>query len=79
MIYARKMFYMNSCFTLTIMLMVSSSVQGEIFHVSKFGAYANDKIDDTNAIQSAVNTAISHGFNNTVILEFGTYYLMSTN
>jgi len=40
------------------MLMVSSSVQGEIFHVSKFGACANDKIDDTNAIQSAVNTAI---------------------
>jgi hypothetical protein len=54
------------------------SIEGETFHVSNFGAYSNDKIDDSNAIQLAVNTAISHGFNNTVILGFGTSYLIST-
>jgi hypothetical protein len=72
------MFYINSCFILTIISIISSSVGGETFHVSNFGADSNDKIDDTKAIQLAINTAISHGFNNTVVFNSGTYHLIST-
>ena len=61
-----------------ISLIISSSVGGELFHVSTFGADPSDRVDDANAIQSAVNTAISHGVNNTVMLGSGTYYLLST-
>jgi hypothetical protein len=58
--------------------MIIPFVKGKIFHVSNFGADSNDKIDDTNAIQLAVDKAINHGVNNTVILGSGTYYLLST-
>jgi len=54
------------------------SIQGETFHVSSFGAYPNDDIDDATAIQLAVNAAISNGLNSTVIFGYGTYNLSST-
>lgn len=69
---------MNRCVLFIYIWALSSSVDGSIFHVSNFGAYSNDTIDDTKAIQSAVDTAISHGVNNTIILGNGTYYLLST-
>jgi hypothetical protein len=56
------------------------SIQGETFHIHvfNFGAYPNDNIDDTKAIQLAVNTAISSGLNSTIIFGYGTYNLSST-
>ena len=69
---------MNRCVLFIYIWILSSSVDGGIFHVSSFGAYSNDKINDTEAIQLAVNRAISHGVNNTIILGNGTYYLLST-
>ncbi len=54
------------------------SIQREMFHVSKFGAYPNDNIDDSIAIQSAVNAAISIRLNSTVIFGYGIYNLFST-
>jgi hypothetical protein len=54
------------------------SIQGETFHVSSFGAYPNDDIDDATAIQLAVNASISNGLNSTVIFGYGTYNLSST-
>ena len=55
-----------------------SSIQRTIFHVSNFGAYPNDNIDDTNGIQSAINTVISSGLNSTIIFGYGTYNLSAT-
>jgi hypothetical protein len=54
------------------------SVTEKTFYVSNFNAYPNDNIDDTNGIQLAVNTAISYGFNSTIIFGYGTYNLSST-
>lgn len=51
------------------------SIQAEFFHVSTFGAYSNDNIDDTTAIQLTVDAAISSGFSSTVIFGYGTYNL----
>jgi len=53
-------------------------IQGKTFHVSTFGAYSNDNIDDSNGIQAAINTAIHYGLNSTVIFGYGIYNLSST-
>ena len=58
--------------------MMWTSIEGKIFHVLNFGADSTDKIDDAQEIQQAVNIAIHYGSNNTIILGFGTYYLLST-
>ncbi len=50
----------------------------KLFFVSDYGAYPNDHIDDSNAIQLAVNSAIDEGLNSTVIFGYGTYNLSST-
>jgi len=54
-----------------------SSIEGLTFSVSTYGVYPNDNIDDTNAIQSAVDMAIQHGSNNVVVFGSGTYTLSS--
>jgi len=53
-------------------------IQGKIFHVSTFGAYSNDNIDDSNGIQLAINAAIYYGLNSTVIFGYGIYNLSDT-
>lgn len=53
-------------------------IQGEAFHVSDFGAYSNDDIDDSKSIQLTINTAISSGLNSTAVFGYGTYNLSST-
>jgi hypothetical protein len=65
-------------FLAAILCITCVSIQGEIFHVSKFGAYPNDNIDDSIGIQSAVNAAISSRLNSTVIFGDGIYNLSST-
>ncbi len=52
-------------------------IQGKTFYVSNFGAYSNDNIDDTKAIQLAIDTAINE-LNSTVIFGYGIYNLSST-
>jgi hypothetical protein len=52
-----------------------SSIEGNIFHVSTYGAYPDDKIDDTNAIQTTIDMAIKYGSNSVVIFGSGTYTL----
>lgn len=51
--------------------------KGEVFFVSDYGAYPNDNLDDTDAIQLAINQAINNGFNNEIIFGFGIYNLSS--
>ena len=72
------MAHMISWLAFIYFLTMSFSADGAIFHVSSFGAYSDDNMDDTRAIQSTVDTAISYGANNTIILGIGTYYLLST-
>jgi hypothetical protein len=73
-----KMMLILSWFIIFVLCIKYLSVQGEIFHVLRFGAYPNDNIDDAKAIQLAVNTAISSRFNSTIIFGYGTYNLSST-
>jgi hypothetical protein len=65
-------------FTLIILLMKCTYIIGAIFPVSKYGAYSNDNIDDSNAIQLTIDAAISYGLNSTVIFGAGIYNLSST-
>jgi hypothetical protein len=53
-------------------------IQGGTFHVSNFGAYPNDNIDDSKAIQVAVNAAINSKLKTTISFGVGTYNLSST-
>jgi hypothetical protein len=55
----------------------SSGIEGRIFSVSTYGAYPNDGIDDTKAIQSTIDAAIKSGPNNVVVFGSGTYTLSS--
>lgn len=64
---------------LLISFLTFETIEAEIFDVSEFGAYSNDQIDDAKNIQLAVDAAIAYDDNNnTVILNAGTYYLLST-
>jgi hypothetical protein len=58
-----------------VLLIKCLLIQGKTFHVSNFGAYPNDDIDDTREIQSAINTAINYGLNSTIVFGYGTYNL----
>ena len=53
------------------------SSNSAIFHVAQFGAYPNDNIDDSRAIQLAVNRAIRSELNSTVVFGAGIYNLSS--
>jgi hypothetical protein len=72
------MTYINGWFILVILSMKCLYIIGAIFPVSKYGAYPNDNIDDSNAIQLTIDAAISYGLNNTVIFGAGIYNLSST-
>ncbi|CAF3635668.1 unnamed protein product [Rotaria sp. Silwood1] len=55
-----------------------SYILGAIFSVSTYSAFPNDNIDDTSAIQAAINKAIEAGPNNVVVFQSGTYNFKST-
>jgi hypothetical protein len=54
------------------------SIEGATFLVSDYGAYPNDNIDDTIAIQTAVDAAINHRLKSTISFGYGTYNLSAT-
>jgi hypothetical protein len=63
-----------------ILLTVSiqlSCIGGMTFSVATYDAYPNDKIDDTNEVQLAINMAIANGSNNIVVFLSGTYNFTS--
>jgi hypothetical protein len=62
---------------LMIALFQYSPVKGLNFSVSTYGAYPDDNIDDTDAIQLTIDMAIKHGSNDIVIFGSGTYTLSS--
>ena len=62
----------------TIYIGTCLSLTETIFHVSNFGAYPNDNIDDTKAIQTVVREAIQSGLKTTIAFGVGTYNLSST-
>jgi hypothetical protein len=71
------MFIFN-CLTIVVLFGKYLLIQGEIFHVENYGAYPDDNIDDTKAIQYAVGAAIRSGLNDTVIFGYGFYNISST-
>ncbi|CAF2921656.1 unnamed protein product [Rotaria sp. Silwood2] len=54
-----------------------SHIAGATFFVSSYGAFPNDNIDDTSAVQLAINKAIANGSNNVVVFQSGTYNFTS--
>ena len=53
-------------------------VRTKTFSVSDYGAYSNDNIDDSKAIQETMDAAINYGFTSTVSFGSGIYNLSST-
>ncbi|CAF1074126.1 unnamed protein product [Rotaria sordida] len=63
---------------IAIMVLIQwSHIDGIMFSVSMYGAFPNDNIDDTFAVQSAINNAIANGPNNIVVFQSGTYNFTS--
>lgn len=60
------------------LLLIIVSIQGKTFLISDYGACPNDSLDDTKAIQLAINDAISHGLDSDVIFGYGIYSISST-
>jgi hypothetical protein len=66
-------------FVLMIISMKYTFIQGKTyFFVSDYGAYPDDDIDDTNAIQLAINEAINYGLDTDVVFGYGIYAISST-
>jgi hypothetical protein len=65
-------------FILMILSMRYSSVEGRTFFVSDYGAYPDDNLDDSNAIQSAINEAINYGSVSDIVFGNGIYSISST-
>jgi hypothetical protein len=65
-------------FVLIFLSMKYQSIRGKIFFVSDYGAYPDDDIDDTNAIQLAINQAISDGLESEIVFGYGIYAISST-
>jgi len=54
------------------------SIRAKTFFVSNYGAYSNDNIDDSKAIQETIQAAINYGFSSTISFGSGIYNLSST-
>lgn len=65
-------------FISTIVLIKYLSIEGKTFFVDDYGAHSDDSIDDSNAIQLAVNEAISDGTVNDIVFGYGIYTISST-
>jgi hypothetical protein len=68
----------KTIYILSILYIQCLLTNGKFFFVSDYGAYPNDNIDDSNAIQLAVQSAIDYGLKSTVSFGYGTYNLSST-
>lgn len=53
-------------------------IEGKIFSVADYGAYPNDDLDDTHAIQLAINDAIHSGLSAEIDFGLGVYVISST-
>jgi hypothetical protein len=73
-----NMIYIHGWFIFIILSIKCTYSAGVIFPVSNYGAYPNDNIDDSNAIQLTIDAAVSYGLNSTVIFGAGIYNLSST-
>ena len=62
---------------LTVSIEYSLSEQKSFF-VSNYGAYPNDNLDDTDAIQLAINEASNYEFVSDIIFGYGIYSISST-
>ncbi len=65
-------------FICIILWMQCLLIENKTFLVSNYGAYPNDGLDDTNAIQLAINEAIKDGSVSDVVFGYGTYDISST-
>ena len=54
------------------------SMEGRTFHVSDYGAYPDDNLDDSNGIQLAINEAINSGLVSDIVFGNGIYAISST-
>lgn len=61
-----------------IMLMKCLSIEGKNFFVSDSGAYPDDNLDDTNAIQLTINKAINYGLVSDIVFGSGIYTISAT-
>jgi hypothetical protein len=66
-----KLIYLCLIFDICII----SSIHGRTFYVSTYGAYPDDNIDDTNAIQTTIDMAIKYRSNAVIVFGSGTYTL----
>ena len=53
-------------------------MEAKKFHVAHYGAYPNDNLDDTHAIQLAINEAIRSGLSAEIDFGYGIYAISST-
>lgn len=70
-----RMHFVHVWAILIVFVFHNSIVTGRVFFVDTYGAYPDDGIDDTKAVQTAINMAIKDGSNNDVIFGAGTYTL----
>jgi hypothetical protein len=63
---------------LMFLSMKYQSIRGKIFFVSDYGAYPDDDLDNTNAIQLAINQAISYGLESEIVFGYCIYAMSST-
>ncbi len=66
------------CFILMILSMEYLSTRGKTFWVSDYGAYPDDDLDDTIAIQSAINDAIDYKLMSDIVFGYGIYAISSS-
>ena len=65
-------------FVLIFLSLKYLSIEGKTFHVSDYGAYPNDNLDDTNGIQLAINAAIKYGLGTEIDFGQGIYTISTT-
>ncbi|CAF4747846.1 unnamed protein product, partial [Rotaria sp. Silwood2] len=72
-----SMKFASAWFIFMVISIQWSHIAGATFFVSSYGAFPNDNIDDTSAVQLAINKAIANGSNNVVVFQSGTYNFTS--
>lgn len=66
---------MTKIILISLALLVCNIISAAQIHVSSFGAYPGDGLDDT----AAINAAIAAGHNNTILFDAGVYDLISSS
>ena len=65
-------------FILLLLALNTISIEGKTFHVSDYGAYPDDGLDDTHSIQLAIDDAIRSGLGNEIDFGYGVYTVSAT-